>query len=231
MALARQSDCPARSAFSPYPLGQGLLEDLCDYEFPTRVSAWNSAVLSLDSGGTHFGFVYSGAPTLCFASGKFPLSPGMYFSVPGAMSIQKGSGIAISRLSYHGFFHLGGPIEDRGRLRYIDGCTDSLIVPPVMRGDACLNLLHFPPHTQQTPHTHPSIRVGVVVRGGGTCVTPARQIALTPGLAFVIRAGSLHSFHTQDSELLVIAYHPDSDFGPTHENHPMINRTILQTQK
>jgi hypothetical protein len=25
----------------------------------------------------------------------------------------------------------------------------------------------------------------------------------------------------------VIAYHPDSDFGPTHENHPMVNRTIV----
>jgi hypothetical protein len=27
--------------------------------------------------------------------------------------------------------------------------------------------------------------------------------------------------------LRVIAYHPDSDFGPTHEDHPMINRTMV----
>ena len=27
--------------------------------------------------------------------------------------------------------------------------------------------------------------------------------------------------------MAVIAYHPDSDFGPTHEVHPMINRTIV----
>ena len=32
---------------------------------------------------------------------------------------------------------------------------------------------------------------------------------------------------TADEALLVIAYHPDSDFGPTHERHPMINRTIV----
>ena len=25
----------------------------------------------------------------------------------------------------------------------------------------------------------------------------------------------------------VIAYHPDSDFGPQDEDHPMINRTIV----
>lgn len=32
------------------------------------------------------------------------------------------------------YFHLGGPTEERGRLRYIDGCTDSLrIAPPPWR--------------------------------------------------------------------------------------------------
>lgn len=25
----------------------------------------------------------------------------------------------------------------------------------------------------------------------------------------------------------VIAYHPDSDFGPQDEDHPMVNRTIV----
>lgn len=36
-----------------------------------------------------------------------------------------------------------------------------------------------------------------------------------------------HSFFTDDSEMDVIAYHPDSDTGPTHDDHPMINRTIV----
>jgi hypothetical protein len=27
--------------------------------------------------------------------------------------------------------------------------------------------------------------------------------------------------------MVVMAYHPDSDFGPEDENHPMINRTIV----
>jgi hypothetical protein len=25
----------------------------------------------------------------------------------------------------------------------------------------------------------------------------------------------------------VIAYHPDSDFGPENETHPMVNRTLV----
>jgi hypothetical protein len=146
------------------------------------------------------------------------------------LSIRGGSGIVASRVGHRGFFHLGGPIEERGRLRYIDGCTDSLIIPPVMRGDACLNFLHFPPHTRQTPHTHPSIRAGIVVRGAGECETPVGRYALTPGMVFVIRADGLHSFNTHEQELAVIAYHPDSDFGPTHEDHPMINRTIISAE-
>jgi hypothetical protein len=42
-----------------------------------------------------------------------------------------------------------------------------------------------------------------------------------------IPTGSVHSFYTRETPLDVIAWHPDSDFGPTDENHPMRNRTIL----
>ncbi len=135
--------------------------------------------------------------------------------------------LVITQLEYEGFFHLGGPSEGAGRLHYIDGCSDSLLIPPIVRGEACLNLLHIPPQTQQTQHTHPSFRVGIIVDGTGVCRTPHKQIPLRPGLAFAIAAEGLHSFHTAEDSLTVIAFHPDSDCGPTHQNHPMINRTIV----
>lgn len=213
--------------FSSYRLLPGLLEDFADGEFPTTLCAWSGQTLSLDATGTHFGFVHAGPAVLRCPSGTFSLASGMYFSVPGVLSITQGTGIVISRPDYHGFFHLGGPVEERGRLRYINGCTDSLLIPPVIRGDACLNLLHLPPHTRQTSHTHPSLRVGLIIRGRGHCLSPEGRIPLDTGQAFVIHARGLHSFHTDDSELLVLAYHPDSDFGPTHDQHPMINRTIV----
>lgn len=152
----------------------------------------------------------------------------MYFAVPGAGSISGlGAGVVITRVGARGLFMLGGPVEPAGRLRYIDGCTDSLLVPPVMRGDACLNALFFPPGIDQTEHTHPTSRVGLVASGRGECVTPERVVALEPGLAFVIPAGARHRFRTADGSMVVIAYHPDSDTGPTHESHPMINRTMV----
>lgn len=137
----------------------------------------------------------------------------------------------------------GGPIEKKGRLKYIDGCTDSLLIPPVKMGDPCLNHLHFPRDIDQTAHTHPSHRIGIVADGEGECITPFGNLPLTKGMIFVIKeydgvekaegldgkmypAGT-HAFRTTDNTMDVIAFHPDSDFGPTDVDHPMINRTIV----
>lgn len=200
--------------------------DLTADPFPTAVATWRGD-LERPASGTHFGFVYDGTADV----NGMTLAAGMYFAVPGPLRVCGGQGLVVTREGYRGFFHVGGPVEETGRLRYIDGCTDSLLIPPVLLGDPCLNLLHIPPHTRQSAHTHPSIRVGLIVSGRGTCVTPHLNHNLRPGLAFVIPAGATHSFHTIGEALRVIAYHPDSDFGPTHECHPMVNRTILPTEK
>ena len=215
------------AGFTHYPLEHGLLEDHTLSEFPTAIWAWRDARLMVHAAGTQFGFVQEGPATLECESGTFELRSGMYFAVSGQCRLHGGSGLVVSRLNYHGFFHLGGPVEQRGRLRYIDGCSDSLLIPPVAWGDPCLNLLHLPPHTRQSEHTHPSLRVGIVIRGAGRCVLPDREVALYPGQIFAIRAEQLHCFHTDSSEMAVVAFHPDSDFGPTDERHPMINRTFV----
>lgn len=135
--------------------------------------------------------------------------------------------MVIFHQAYEALFHIGGPVENKGRLRYIDGCTDSLLIPPVLLGDPCLNLLHFPPGIDQTSHVHPSPRLGMVARGKGICRLPDRQVDLSPGRLFHIPTDVAHAFATTGSAMTVIAYHPDSDFGPQHQNHPMINRTIV----
>lgn len=230
MNIAEQQAGTAHSTFRR--LVHGELSDLSDSAHPTIVTGWSDSRLDLQAEGTHFGFVRSGRASLESESGKFNVTEGMYFAVPGACHVEgSGEGMVVTRLGYGGFFHIGGPIEEEGRLRYIDGCTDSLLVPPVLKGDACLNLLHVPPGTDQTAHTHPSVRVGLIVEGEGHCETPRGNQPLLPGTVFVLPAGELHSFHTRESSLTIIAYHPDSDFGPTHEEHPMLNRTIIHGSK
>lgn len=196
--------------------------------FPSTLSCWRDGTIEGDEQSTHFGYVLTGDARITCRSGSFRVSEGMYFCVPGDCRIDgEGRGIVIARHGDVGFFQLGGPIENTGRLRYIDGCSDSLLISPTVRGDACLNLLHIPPGTQQTRHTHPSLRAGLIVRGQGTCETRDGSTHLEPGTIFVIPEEAEHSFHTSDSDLLVIAYHPDSDTGPSHDDHPMVNRTIV----
>lgn len=213
-------------AFIPYRLDTGLLADRSFNEFPSQLRAWNEGTLHLPSIGTHFGYVWKGEPVLRTNAGTFMLQAGMYFSAPGAGTLLgDGRGIVCTRLGYRGVFSIGGPIESTGRLLYIDGCRDSLLIPPVIQGDPCLNALYFPAGIDQTQHTHPSMRVGMVVSGRGECVTADEVIRLEPGQVFIIPAGELHSFRTTDSPMVVVAYHPDSDCGPTHEAHPMLTRT------
>lgn len=149
--------------------------------------------------------------------------------------------IVLVTSGYRGMRSVGGELEGTGRLKYIDGCTDSLLIPPVKRGDPCLNHLHFPSKITQSPHTHPDLRLGMIARGRGECVTPFGDVPLFAGTLFVIHPKNettaegldgqqhlvgVHSFRTTDSTMDVVAFHPSSDYGPTDEEHPM----ILQTQ-
>jgi len=208
---------------------------------PFTMSAWGSSTDSVWAGGpvngTVYGYIYQGPTTLSVDSSahgcdrSFTLFDGMYFACPGSVKIIGGCGVLHLVEHHSAMFAIGGPVEGgQGRLPYIDGCTDSLLLSPAVKGAPCLNHLHFPPRVVQTQHTHPSGRSGVVVRGKGTCVCGDGNIRmpLEPGMAFIIPANVLHAFETtDDQELDVIAFHPDSDFGPSFDDHPMINRTIV----
>lgn len=193
----------------------------------TLVSGFVGVDLELADGATHYGFVSRGPATLHAGQGDFRLTSGMYFALPGAGSVSGGDGFVVSQAGHRALFAVGGPIEAHGRLRYIDGCSDSLLLSPARRGDPCLNLLCFPAHTTQTRHTHPSLRAGIVAHGSGACVQATGATPLTPGLVFVIPPQCEHAFVTTDETLAVIAYHPDSDTGPSDDDHPMLNRTFI----
>lgn len=207
---------------------QGLIKDLTSDPFSSELIYYNHENLEFSQNATYFGYVIEGTVIIQSEANSYSLTQGMYFSVPNRLEL-KGSGKAVimSRIGYAGFFQIGGPVEEMGRLTYIDGCTDSLLISPVIMGDPCLNLLHIPKNTKQSQHTHPSMRLGVIISGEGICITPDQTFPLVTGTVFYIPQDNRHSFHTNDSELRVIAYHPDSDFGPTHQDHPMVNKTII----
>jgi len=209
----------------------GILFDAVENMFPSSMFGVTSELGRSEISSTHYGFVFEGEfqlrrkgfPTLTLVSG-------MHFCCPGAFQLDgQGRAVAIERKGYRGLFSVGGPVETRGRLSYIDGCTTSLLAQPARMGEPCLNLLCFPPQTVQTEHTHPTLRMGLVYSGSGLCLSKGKELcALKPGQTFFIEEGFSHSFHTQDQQLSIIAFHPDTDWGPTDQQHPMLNRTYMK---
>ena len=214
--------------FVCWPASAAATHTCCHARQRFEIQSWQQRATALAADTTYFAFVQEGPVQLDCESGSFRLGTGMYFCVVGPATVTGGLGVLISQPVPNGLFQLGGPVESRGRLPYIDGCSDTLLISPVVRGEACLNLLYLPSWTRQTGHTHPSFRAGIVVSGRGRCVLPDREVPLVAGVVFCIPPDGWHAFHTDEQELRVIAFHPDSDFGPWHDDHPMVNRTIVE---
>ena len=218
--------------FSRFQSARGQLARCDGTDHGTTVHGWtpdSRMEFGEDAAGAFFGFVVAGPTRLqSRAPGRIELTAGQFFCLAAPFELDGGSGIVIRHTPFEPIPVVGGPIESRGRLRYISGCTDTVLIAPLRCGDPCLNALYFPPSTVQQPHTHPSVRVGIIAEGRGEAVLAERNAPLESGDIFVIPAGVLHSFRTAaDSRMIVVAYHPDSDSGPRDDDHPMINRTMI----
>ena len=155
--------------FTPLEIRQGRLLSRDWIE----IWGWREQLLALPADATCYGMVTAGRVVLDDpGAGRFELRQGMFFALPEGGSVQGGAGLVIALSGYHGLRQIGGPLEAVGRLRYIDGCSDTLLISPPRLGESCLNHLHIPPQTDQTPHTHPSVRIGVIMGGTGECRTP-----------------------------------------------------------
>jgi quercetin dioxygenase-like cupin family protein len=185
----------------------------------------NDAGLTLPESGSTYIAVAEGIVTVR----GLILYPAMYAAVPGPETVRpsgKTRALLVHAKHYRAMIAAGGPLEETGRLRYIDGCTDTGLIGPIRQGDPCLNHLHFPPGIVQTEHTHPSVRIGLVTRGRGVCRAPTGDFDLLPGSVFIIPTGALHGFSTPpDHTMDIIAFHPDSLIGPTDEKHQMLEAT------
>jgi quercetin dioxygenase-like cupin family protein len=217
------------------PNGNATL-DAFQTMYPSRLVVHDSSVVIERPTSTTFGFVVDGRASLHAEGLDATVSAGAFFAIPGSFSLDVSDAkvVCVERAGFRGLQSLGR-IEDKGRLAYIDGCSDTVLCTPARLGDPVFNHLHFPPGIVQTLHSHPSIRIGVVARGNGTAYGPADKSGkagwerpLVKGAVFLLHAHEIHAFRTSGGGSMdIIAYHPDSDWGPTDGVHPMINRTYL----
>lgn len=216
----------------------GEVLDATGTMYPSRLEVLEGHHEINNGMGTSYGFVVAGKTEITAPGLRIRAEQGTFFSVPGDFLIEtSGQVVLIQRFGYRGLL-IAGRIEDAGRLRYI-GCSSTILVPPPRMGDPVFNHLHIPPGFDQAQHTHPSIRLGVIAKGSGIAYSSgyngagAWEEPLKPGTVFLLDAHELHSFSTVGSKegLDVVTYHPDSDWGPTDGEHPMLTKTHLAVSK
>jgi mannose-6-phosphate isomerase-like protein (cupin superfamily) len=120
---------------------------------------------------------------------------------------------------------------DIGNLTYIDGGTNTTAIGPSRLGDPVVNYVHFPANMYQTLHTHPSHRIGVIIKGKGKVELDNDLYEVLEGETFFMRRNELHNFVTEDSEVILYVFAPDSGTGPTDEINPLKIRTYIGQQR
>lgn len=219
--------------FHLYDSYNGLVAD--DGE-GTKVLGFSNArpwatTVRIPEGGAVFGYVAEGDVAIDFQGGRVDLRAGAFFTKPDGCRLILGGAsrvVVFQRAGQHCFETIG-LVEKSGRLAYIDGCYDTLLSAPPKKGDACLNALWVPTGIHQTMHTHPSTRAGYIVSGEGECHTRVATHKLRAGQIFFLPKNGWHKFRTDlaPTTIHLIAFHPDSDHGPSDDEHPMLNRTIV----
>lgn len=161
------------------------------------------------------------------------VNPGQWFQCPGdvRMSIPpNGRVMVVQRVGFNAMI-AQGTVEKHGRLKYINGCHDTILCGPIKADYPVINSLHMPNGINQTMHTHPSTRMGFVIDGGADAETPIATHPLRVGTIFFLPTNGRHKFRTDMdavTTMRLMAFHPDSGgIGPKDENHIMLNRTVV----
>jgi len=183
-----------------------------------------------------FGFLDESAEigmTICHEDFFIAVQPGQWFQCPGNITFDVPHGGRVMLVQRVGFDAMvaQGTVEKRGRLKYINGCHDTILCGPIKADYPVINTLHMPNGINQTMHTHPSTRVGFIIDGGADAETPAGRHPLRKGTIFFMPTNGRHKFRTDMDDkttMRLVAFHPESGgIGPQDENHIMLNRTVV----
>ena len=121
---------------------------------------------------------------------------------------------------------------DIGNLSYMDGGSNTTAVNPGRLGDPVVNYVHFPANMYQTLHTHPSHRIGLILKGNGKIELDNNEFFdINEGDVFYMRRYTLHNFITTDEPVVMFVFAPDSGTGPTDEVNPLKIRTYVGQQR
>jgi quercetin dioxygenase-like cupin family protein len=146
----------------------------------------------------------------------------------------KSSAVVVEYLGLHlleSRYYVQNELE-MGNLSYMDGGTNTTAVNPGRLGDPVVNYVHFPAGMYQTLHTHPSHRVGMVLKGNGQIELDNKEMFdIREGDCFFMQRNVLHNFITDQEPVILFVFAPDSGTGPTDEVNPLKIRTYVGQQR
>ena len=121
----------------------------------------------------------------------------------------------------------------KGNLSYMDGGTNTTAVNPGRLGLPVINYVHFPAGMEQTLHTHPSQRIGLILSGKGLIeLDKGVMFPIKEGDCFVMERNVLHNFMcNQGEDVTLFVFSPDSGTGQTDEINPLKVRTYVGQQR
>ena len=119
----------------------------------------------------------------------------------------------------------------QGNLSYMDGGTNTNAINPSRSGDPVINYVFFPKGMDQTPHVHPSHRIGFCVRGHGQTDLIEDRVPMKRGDVFFMSRMELHHFLTPQDDCVLFVFAPDSESGPTDEFNPLKARTYIDRRE
>ena len=97
----------------------------------------------------------------------------------------------------------------------MDGGTNSTAIEPARKGLPVVNYVHFPEGMNQTLHTHPSQRIGLVLTGTGSIeLNGHNYFSYTKKSAFWMDRNELHNFMCNSGDdVTLFVFAPDSGMG------------------
>jgi hypothetical protein len=170
---------------------------------------------------TTYGYVLEGEANF---EGEESITAGKYFcrwTKEQTRINYTGKLVLFIRVGFKGQNLIGGPVEESGRLSYIDGSSDTILVYPPRIGDPIFSVVYFPKNTEQTFQMHSSVRMGAIISGGGyICFDEAEEnnVSLTLGDMICFEQNERHRIKTTGNILQMIVYNPQGNWGPQDHN-------------
>lgn len=225
--MSLRSSISVDDGMSVFPMNQDHEIDFSDSIASLKIASCSGG-MKLADGASHFIIAFGAALEVNTGEEREHLRPECFgvFSGPAVLE-GDGRALVVSMDNYACPRLKGGPVEQEGRLRYVDGCSATILLSPPVKGEPCFNFMHLPGKIAQTMHTHESVRIGLILSGEGICETPAKTFDFTAGTVFIIPPNTQHSFQSPNGTLRIVIFHPDSDTGPTHDDHTMLNSTFI----